>query len=219
MKWSNQTLDTSIKNPGLKLQCLEGKSIGRAILEHKIEVDGQHEPYFRHFSKVWNRDPTVEKWEICVHQHMFHAAKAKYTTLIKEMVEKYGEEIYDAFHDGKECADQNHETQEEERISFDLDDDEDMYLSGKGNFQFQGIPSAMTMTQSKEAAKLKQMKDDAATSVGFSEHERQKDTQPEEEHPEAGWTTVTRNNRKSRHKLNTQQHPASPPSHSATEGR
>ena len=70
MKWSNQTLETSIRNPGLKLQCLEGKSIGQAILEHEIEVDGQHEPYFRHFAKVWNRDPTVEKWEICVHQHM-----------------------------------------------------------------------------------------------------------------------------------------------------
>ena len=218
MKWSNQTLETSIKNPGLKLPCLEGKSIGQVILEQEIEVDGQNEPYFRHFSRVWNRDPTVERWELCVHQHMYHAAKAKCKTMIKEMAEKYGDELYDAFYDGRECAYRMHEEQDEEQITFELDDDEDMYMSGKGNFQFQGIPNLMTKIHPTEAAKLRQMKDDAATSVGFSETEKQKETHPEDEHPEVGWTTVTRN-RKARHKQKTQSNQTYPPSDGAEEGR
>ena len=221
MKWSNQIIETSVKNPGIKLKCLEGKSIGQAILEHEIEVDGQHEPYFRHFAKVWNRDPTVEKWEICVHQHMYHAAKAKYISIVQEMAKKYGDEIYEAFNDGKEClyGRGNAESEEEERITFDLDDDEDMYMSGKGNFHFQGIPNMMTNTQKSEAAKLRQMQDDAATSVGFSEHEKQKEAHPEEEHPDAGWTEVTRNNRKSKHKPTPTLNQTHPPSTNAAEGR
>ena len=197
MKWTNHTIQSSIKNPGAKLECLKGKSIGHAILEHEMEVDGQKEPYFRHFTKVWNRDPTIERWEICVHQHMYQAAKANYINIVKELAVKHGNEIYEAFHDGPECTNETEQTQsEEERITFDLDDDDDMYMSGKGNFIFQGIPDIQD-TQSKELAKLKQMQDDAATSVGFSANENQKELQPEET-PDSGWTTVTRNNRNNR---------------------
>ena len=217
MKWTNHTIQSSIKNPGTKLECLQGKSIGSAILEYELEVDGQKEPYFRHFSKVWNRDPTIERWELCVHQHMYQAAKAKYMDIIKDLATQYGEEIYEAFHDGHECkyiAGQS--KSEEERITFDLDDDDDMYMSGKGKFIFQGIPDTQN---NKESEKLKQMQEDAATSVGFSENEKHTDPHPEDAHPDSGWTEVTRKNRKSKNRQSQPTATTLPPGQNAEEER
>lgn len=68
-----------------------------------------------------------------------------------------------------------------------------MYMSGKGKFIFQGIPDIQT---NKEIAKLKQMQEDAATSVGFSENEKNPESHHEDAHPDSRWTTVTRKHRK-----------------------
>lgn len=217
MKWSNQTIESSIKNPGMKLDCLEGKSIGQAILEYEQEIDGQSEPYFRHFSKVWNRDPTIEKWEICVHQHMYRAANEQYHKIIQDLATKHGDAIYDAFDTDNTSYAAHTKTPVEETITFELDDDDDMYMTGKGNFKFQGI---QIVDKDKEAAsKLQQMNDDAATSVGFSEHENQTGTPPEDDHPTSGWQTVTRNNRKAKHKADNESPHGSPSSTNAAKGR
>ena len=201
----------------MKLNCLEGKSIGQAILEYEQEIDGQSEPYFRHFSKVWNRDPTIEKWEICVHQHMYRAAKEQYHKIIQDLATKHGDEIYDAFDTDSTSYAAYTKTPTEEIITFELDDDEDMYMTGKGNFQFQGI---QIVDKDKEAAsKLQQMNDDAATSVGFSEHENQTGNPPENDHPSSGWQTVTRNNRKTKHKTDDESPNSPPSSTNAAKGR
>ena len=196
MKWSNHTIESNIKNPGIKLECLKGQSIGQAILAYELETDGQSEPYFRHFSKVWHRDPTVEKWELCVHQHMYQAAKNQYAKIISDLVKKHGDEIYQAFDNDYGHSYASH-AQQEETITFDLDDDKDMYMAGKGNFHFQGIE--LVSKDQTAAATLKKFQDDAATSVGFSEHENNTNNSPEDDHPSSGWQRVTRN-RKSRHK-------------------
>ena len=217
MKWSNQTIESNIKNPGMKLECLQGQSIGQAILAYEQEIDGQSEPYFRHFSKVWNRDPTIEKWELCVHQHMYRAAKAQYSKIINDLVEKYGEEIYQAFDTEYGNTFASRAQQAEEIITFDLDDDEDMYMSGKGNFQFQGME--IVNKDQAAAATMQKLHDDAATSIGFSEHEKQPNQPPGDDHSSSGWQEVTSKNRKSKHKPDGNSPPRSPPSTTAAEGR
>ena len=192
MKWTNQMIDTTIKNPGLKLPCLKDKSIGHILLEYEHESDGQKEPYFRHFSKVWNRDPTVEKWEICVHQHMYKEAKKQYPLIIQDIGEKYGTEVYEAFRNGIDCTYTyaNNNQQNDERITFDLDDDDDdMYMSGKGNFQFQGIPEVVNSDNNRRS-QLQQMQDDAASSIGFSVNEKNPGTQHNQGQHNTEWTTV-----------------------------
>ena len=216
MKWSNHTIESNIKNPGIKLDCLNGQSIGQAILAHEQETDGQSEPYFRHFSKVWNRDPTIEKWELCVHQHMYQAAKTQYSQIIRDLVTKHGDEIYQAFDTDFGNTYASHTQQAEETITFDLDDDDDMYMAGKGNFHFQGM--GLVNKDQTAAATLQKLQDDAATSVGFSEHENQTISPPEDDHPSSGWQKVTRN-RKARHKPDVNSPTNSPSSTGAAKGR
>ena len=200
----------------MRLKCLKGQSIGQVILAYEQEADGQSEPYFRHFSRVWNRDPTIEKWELCVHQHMFQAAKTQYKKIISDLIEKHGDEIYQALDTEYGHSYAAHAQQAEEIITFDLDDDDDMYMAGKGNFQFQGIE--LVNKDQTAAAALQKMHDDAATSVGFSEHEHPNNQPPGEDHTSAGWQEVIRN-RKTKHKPDGQSPTNSPSSTHAAKGR
>ena len=134
MKYSNQTIQTNVIDPNVRLDVFEGKTLQQIILGWTCPEEGfNQEPYFRHFSKRWSWDPDVTLWDLNVHQHMYAVANVKARTMLTDLISMYGESVREAFNEdihGTSYADTASDT-----ILFDLNDaDDDMYMSGKTAF-------------------------------------------------------------------------------------
>jgi len=177
MHFSNQNFETNIVDPGKRMQCLENKSIGSVILDMQCEMDEHTEPYFRHFALQWNRNPDIKKWYICSHQHMFQAAQNKLNTLISDLVNAHGDEIYTAFKTDEATMRSyaNITTGHgESDFNFDLNDDgDDIYLNGKSKFKFYRIPDVVN--EDNRGRTLREIQTDADDSLGFTATEQNND--------------------------------------------
>ena len=71
---------------------------------------------------------------------MYGVANVKARTMVTDLVEEYGESIRDAFNETD--TQDTYATRASDTIIFDLDDtNDDMYMSGKSPFRFEGMPS------------------------------------------------------------------------------
>ena len=169
MKYSNQTIQTNVIDPNVRLDVFEGKTLQQIILGWTCPEEGfNQEPYFRHFSKRWSWDPDVTLWDLNVHQHMYAVANVKARTMLTDLISMYGESVREAFNEdlhGTSYADTASDT-----ILFDLNDaDDDMYMSGKTSFRFTGVPD-----DKPKPPKPQNILVDDTDSIAFSETDKQK---------------------------------------------
>ena len=54
MKGNQITSPTLIEDPEMTLECLEGKTVGKVILQIMTKDKGQRNPLFWHFKKDWH---------------------------------------------------------------------------------------------------------------------------------------------------------------------
>ena len=128
MKGNSDTVQTDIKDPNMKLECLNGKSIGEAILE--IMMPGNKDPVFRHFQKDWHPDITQENYSLVFHSAFKTKATQCANTLKNVLVDQYGDGVLEAFKQGMRGLNNNYQTfgdEELEDSNFELDDDEDKF--------------------------------------------------------------------------------------------
>jgi hypothetical protein len=96
-----------IRDPTMMIIINEGKenehkkSIGSIILD--LECEEKHnEPYFRHFAKKWSPRYEDKKFTACVHNEMIKEATGILEVLEDKLINKYGEQVRDAFTDEQE---------------------------------------------------------------------------------------------------------------------
>ena len=65
MKGNAGTIQTDLKDPNMKLDCLEGKSIGEVILE--IMMPDKKDPVFCHVQKDWHPDMATKNYSLVYH--------------------------------------------------------------------------------------------------------------------------------------------------------
>ena len=169
MNWSKQLMDTQIRDPGEKLDCLNNKTIGEAILACECNVGNQTEPHFRHFSHKWSQNPDARMWEICIHPHRYREAAAFHSTTMRtHLIDEYGAEVVSAFidQDSHTYADAAGEA----NLGFDLDDDDDIYMSGKTKFKFHGILD--TVDKDNRGKSMQELQTDADDSCAYTANTR-----------------------------------------------
>ena len=108
---------------------------------------------------------------------MFQAAQNKLNTLISDLVNAHGDEIYTAFKTDEATMRSyaNITTGHgESDFNFDLNDDEDdIYLNGKSKFKFYGIPDVVN--EDNRGRTLREIQTDADDSLGFTATEQNND--------------------------------------------
>lgn len=172
MNWSKQLLDTNVRDPGLALECLQGSTIGEVILSQDCEEDGRKEPHFRHFSHKWSRDPDAKLWEICIHPHRYRKATMFHNTALKtHLLDEYGPETVTAFADNDQQR--SYATvMGEGACDFDLEDEEDIYMTGRTKFQFQGILE--TVDKAQKGKSMQELQGDADDSCAYTANTQNK---------------------------------------------
>ena len=95
MKRHLVSYDLDITDPDMEMECLEGKSIGEAIL--KIMTKDNKNPVFRHFQHKWHPDPMVQEYRLIAHKVFKAEADACMDSLKNTLVEKYGDGVLKAF--------------------------------------------------------------------------------------------------------------------------
>ena len=95
MKRNLVSYDLDITDPDMELECLEGKTIGEAILQ--IMTTDKKNPVFRHFQHKWHPDPMVQEYKIVAHKVFKKEADSCMETLKNVLVEKYGDGVLKAF--------------------------------------------------------------------------------------------------------------------------
>ena len=98
MKGKQVTFTTSIKDPDMTLECLEGKTVGEAILQITTK-DKKNLPFW-HFKKDWHRVIKEQSFSLVAHAAFEKEAQQCAYTLKNYLIEKYGEGILDAFKSG-----------------------------------------------------------------------------------------------------------------------
>ena len=170
MKYGNQTIPTTVKDPNMVMEQLNGQTLQQVILGWMCTDEGYNEPYFRHFTKRWSWDPDVKQWDLSVHQHMYGVANVKARTMVTDLVEEFGESIRDAFNETD--TQDTYATRASDTIIFDLDDtNDDMYMSGKSPFRFEGMPSD-DKTNKRNTGTTQTRFVDTDDSIAFSETDK-----------------------------------------------
>ena len=127
MKGQSGTIKTDLKDPNLRPDCLEGKSIGEVILE--IMMPDNKDPVFRHVQKDWHPDIDRNNYSLVYHSAFETEAQQCANTLKNVLVEQYGDGILVAFKEGMRGLNNHYQTYGNDTDAFDidLDDDEDKY--------------------------------------------------------------------------------------------
>ena len=128
MKGNSKTIRTDIKDPNMKIACLNGKSIGEEILE--IMMPDKKDPVFRHFRKDWHPDINRRDFSLVFHSAFETEATRCAETLKNVLVDKHGDEVLTAFKEGMRGMNNNVQTYGEDEIvdsDFELDDDDDKF--------------------------------------------------------------------------------------------
>ena len=95
MKQNLVAYDLDIIDPDMKLECLEGLTIGEAIL--KIMTNNNKNLVFRHFQHKWHPDPMIKEYKLTAHKVFKTEADAYMESLKKTLVDKHGEGVLQAF--------------------------------------------------------------------------------------------------------------------------
>ena len=66
MKRNLVAYDLDIIDPDMELECLDGLTIGEAIL--KIMTKDNKNPVFRHFQHKWHPDPMIKEYKLIAHK-------------------------------------------------------------------------------------------------------------------------------------------------------
>ena len=88
MKRNLEVYDLDITDPDMELECLEGITIGEAIL--KIMTKDNKNPVFRHFQHKWHPDPMINEYRLTTHKVFKTEAEACMESLKNTLVDKYG---------------------------------------------------------------------------------------------------------------------------------
>ncbi len=134
MKKALVRMPLPIINPEMTCRVLQGKTIGEAILEVKGEL-AEDQDLFHAIELKWNKDPNVKEYEITCFQ-VFQTMAIKEASQIRDtLVAKYGNDIDHCFIYTK--SKNTNDLEDVFGIPMDDDnDEEDPFLSGKVQFQF-----------------------------------------------------------------------------------
>ena len=128
MKSNTGTIQTDLKDPNMKPECLKGKSIGEAILN--IMMPDEKDPVFRHVQKDWHPDVKTKNYSLVYHLAFEKEAQQCANTLKNVLVDHYGDGVLAAFKMGMRGLNNHHQTyggDDIEDLGFEMDDDEDKY--------------------------------------------------------------------------------------------
>ena len=95
MKRNLEVYDLDISDPNMELECLEGITIGEAIL--KIMTKDNNNPVFRHFQHKWHPDPMIKEYRLTAHKVFKKEADACMDSLKNTLVDKCGKGVLRAF--------------------------------------------------------------------------------------------------------------------------
>lgn len=130
MKGNQVIFPTAIKDPDMTLECLEGKTVGEAVLQ--IMTKDKKNPLFRHFKKDWHRDIAEKSFSLVAHSVFEKEARQCAYTLKNYMINKYGDSILAAFTNGTAGLNNPHDTYDDDSsdFEFDIEDDkEDKFIN------------------------------------------------------------------------------------------
>ena len=132
MKGNQITSPTLIEDPEMTLECLEGKTVGKVILQIMTKDKGQRNPLFWHFKKDWHWNIEDQSFSLVAHSALEKEARQCAYTLKNYLIEKYGEGILDAFKSGLSGLNNPYDTYEDDdlELDFDMEDDnEDKFIN------------------------------------------------------------------------------------------
>ena len=173
-KWRYFTCPTRIIDPSTIVE-EHGKSIGHLILSIMRPGEKIEEPYFRHF--LLGPSYHENRWELVIHQHLYSEASELSDKLEEEVERRYQIDISQYFKDDRTKGSYAH-TAAAQLLEFTLDDNEDMYLSGKTKFQFQGIKDVVDKNNEKKTVQEMIKYNDASIAVDESEQSPGEEEEP-----------------------------------------
>jgi hypothetical protein len=114
------------------------KTIGELILS--LECEKKHnEPYFRHFSKKWSPRFEERNYLVSVHNEMVHDATKMIMDLEETLIDKYGDEVSEAFVDQHNPSENTFSTTTPRGGSITLQTEDRYGEGGKGQFIITGM--------------------------------------------------------------------------------
>ena len=184
-KWRYYTCPTRIIDPSAMVE-EHGKSIGHLALSIMKPGEKIEEPYFRHF--LIGQSYQENKWELVVHQHLFAESSKLSDKLEEEMEKRFGIDKTKYFKEDLQESSYAHAAAAQ-LLEFTLDDKEDMYMSGKTQFQFHGIRDVVDKNNKNKTVQEMVKENDASIAV---DKESQQSPGEEEEDPSRAVTAGPR---------------------------
>lgn len=173
-KWRYFTCPTRVMDPSAMVEA-HGKSIGQLILSIMTSGEKIEEPYFRHF--LLGPSYHENRWELVIHQHLYSEASTLSDNLEEEIEKRFEVDISQFFKEDRNKGSYAH-TAAAQLLEFTLDDNEDMYLSGKTKFQFQGIQDVVDKNNKNKTVQEMIKDNDASIAVDNSEQSPGEEEQP-----------------------------------------